>query len=71
MSCGSAIIDTTRKGHRMIYYKATYYNKAIDHTAVIKGKARSLESAREAEQDFIDRRNQNGGDFVLVSVVRA
>lgn len=55
----------------MITYRVTYYNRAIDHTATFLGKARSLESAREAEQLFIDTRNANGADFDLVSVVKA
>jgi len=55
----------------MITYRVTYYNREIDHTATFLGKARSLESAREAEQLFIDTRNKNGKDFILVSVEAA
>ena len=55
----------------MISYKATYLNKAINHIAEVKGKARSLDSAIAEETRFINSRNENGGDFVLVSVVKA
>ena len=65
------LLSTTRKGKKMISYKATYLNKSINHTAEVKGKARSLDSAIAEETRFINSRNENGGDFVLVSVVKA